>query len=498
MRRLTRWEYNNTLHDLLGVTDRPADGFPAEAAQFGFDNNAQGAVLSPLVVESYESAASSLALRVTQNLPGLLGCDPAVTGEDACASSFVGTFAKRAFRRPLRAAEQTRFEAFYQTSKAAYGFADAIRMLVQAVLQSPNFLYRLEMGVEDAALPGALRLSSAEMASRLSYLFTGSMPDVELLGAAEGDLLSKPTQILAQAQRLLESEAGGRMVKNFVRQWAVLNELRDLDKVDAKFTPEVGDLLELETETFVDQIVRKGDGKLSTLMTAPYSFMNQELAAFYGLSGPTSAELVRVELDPTRYAGILSQAGLMANLAHPSQPSAVRRGKFVLEKLLCIALPPPPNDVDTTLPKPDPTATARAQLTQKTSVQPCLGCHTILNPPGFAFEHFDELGRYRADEHGLAIDSSGVLTGTDVDRPFASHVELSSALSESAQVRSCLALNWFRYAYGRDRSDADACSLQGLESAFTESGGNVKSLLLALTQTPEFLYRNDPSQGGAP
>jgi hypothetical protein len=314
--------------------------------------------------------------------------------------------------------------------------------------------------------------------------------------AADANELTDPALVQAQAQRLLESAAGGRMVKNFVKQWASLGGLRDLDKADATYTPELGALLEQETEAFFDGVVRTGDGSLQALLTAPYSFMNQQLAGFYGVAGPSSTELTRVELDPQRYSGFLTQAGLMANLAHPSQASAVRRGQFVLEKLLCVHLPPPPNNVDTTLPKPDPTATARQQLTQKTGVQPCIGCHGVINPVGFAFEHFDELGRYRETEQGLTIDSSGALAGTDVDGAFANQIELGQKLAGSAQVRSCLALTWFRYAYGRDQNDADSCSMQQLTQAF--EGGNVKQLLLALTQTPAFLYRNDPSLGGAP
>ena len=151
---------------------------------------------------------------------------------------------------------------------------------------------------------------------------------------------------------------------------------------------------------------------------------------------------------------------------------------------------------DTTLPKPDPNATARQQLTEKTSVQPCASCHAIINPPGFAFEHFDALWRYRETDQGLPIDSSGSLSGSDVDGAFADHRELVAKLAGSAQVRSCLVKNWFRYAYGRDQSDADACSLSQLEGAF--AGGNVRQLLLALTQTPAFLYRNDPSKAGVP
>ncbi len=495
LRRLTRWEYNQTVHDLLGDTTAPANGFVPEAIQFGFDNGALGATLSAVVVEQYEKAANDLAAGAVLDLPGLMGCDPAVTGEDACAAAFMERFAKRAFRRPLTADESARLAGFYAQTRASQTFPKTIEMVVSAVLQSPHFLYRIELGMPDPASEAAVRLSDYEVASRLSYLFWGSMPDDELLAAAESGALSDAQQIKVQAERMLDDDRGARAIKNFYEQWS---GARDLGKIERStpYSPEIAALQQAELGLFADDVVRNQDGRFETLMTSPVTFLNDDLATFYGLPAPGSAEMVRVELDAARYPGIVTRGAPLALLSHPAQPSIVLRGKFILEQVLCQPPPPPPCNADTSLPAIDPTATAREQLETKTSVEPCNGCHTVINPPGFAFDHFDELGRWRDDEHGLAIDTTGTLAGTDAAGPFSGHTELLGRLSTSQEARTCMVKHWFRYAFGRDMTEADSCTVDDVELVFVESDGNLRELLLSLTQTDAFLYRT--REGGAP
>jgi hypothetical protein len=495
MRRLTRWEYDNTVHDLLGDTTRPGSKFVPEAEQFGFDNNAAGATLNQLVVQQYEEAARTLVENAMTDPTALLGCDPAAQGEDTCAHAFIRSFGRRAFRRPLGSEEIARFESFYAANKAAHGFTDAVGMVARAMLQSPSFLYRLEIGTAEPTSNGALPLTPFETASRLSYLLWGSMPDEELLLAAESGQLSTPEQVGEQARRMLNAEHGARALKNFYVQWLGIEEIEQLDRAGTDLDVNVAKLLRQETETFVDEVVRKGDGKLSTLLTSPVSYRNGALASYYGEPGPTTDTFQQVALDPSRHSGLLTHGSLMATLAHPGLPSAVLRGQFVLDKLLCSPVPPPPDDVDTTPPTTDATGTAREKLEAKTANEPCNNCHSKLNPPGFAFEHFDETGRWRDLDHGLPIDASGTLIDTDVDGAFADHVELAKKLQSSAEVRSCVVLGWFRYAYGLTQDDA--CSEAQLETVFEKSDGNVRELLIALTQTPAFLYRS-AHEGGAP
>jgi hypothetical protein len=495
LRRLTRWEYNQTVHDLLGDTSAPANSFVPEAVQFGFDNGALGATMSAVVIEQFEAASIALAHDAALNLPNLLGCDPAATGEAACVADFIPRFGKKAFRRPLSTEEQARWQSFFDQAQATYGFAPAVEMLVSGVLQSPHFLYRVELGMPDPGAEGVVKLTDYEVASRLSYLLWGSMPDDELFAAAERGELANKEAIRAQAQRMIDDDRGARAIRNFFEQWS---GARNLDKIErsAPYSDEIAALQVEELGLFVDDVVRKGDGRFATLMTSPVSFMNDELATFYGVDAPGSTELARVSLDGARYPGILTRGAQMALLAHPAQPSIVLRGKFVLEQVMCSPPPPPPCNADTSLPPIDPEATAREQLETKTSVEPCSGCHTIINPPGFAFDHFDELGRWREDEHGLSIDTSGNMIGTEVSGAFSDHAELIGRISTSEDARNCMVKHWFRYAFGRDRVEADACSFDDIETGFKGSDGNLRELLISLTQTDAFLYRR--LEGGGP
>jgi uncharacterized protein DUF1592/uncharacterized protein DUF1588/uncharacterized protein DUF1595/uncharacterized protein DUF1585/uncharacterized protein DUF1587 len=497
-RRLTRWEYNNTVHDLLGDDTAPADSFSPESLQLGFTNGAASTPMSAVVVEDIENAALALAAAAVVDLPGLLGCDTAVQGNDACADDFIARFGRRAFRRPLTDDELAAYQTFQSGHETSYGFAKSIEMVVAAMLQSPSFLYRVELGMPDATEGGAVRLTSYETATRLSYLLWGTMPDDALLDAAQAGELETPEQVRAMAEQMIDDDRGARALQDFHVQWAKVASVATIHKNAPEFTPAIGDAMLTELRMFVDDVVRDGDGTLATLLTSPVTFVDPSLATFYGLPAPAGTDFTRTELDPTRASGILTQGALLSVLAHEAQPSPVYRGKFVLEQLLCSPPPPPPDDVDTSLPAPDPTLTLRQQLEQLTSVSPCSGCHSIINPPGFAFDHYDAVGRWRDDDRGLPIDTTGKLMGTDVDGEFADHVQLASILAGSAQVRECMAMHWFHYAYGRGEGELDACSTDQLTAAFEASNGDIRGLLLELTQTPAFLYRTDPSaEGGA-
>ena len=493
LRRLTREEYNNTVRDLLGDMTRPADQFVAEAEQNGFTNGAASGLLSAAIVEDFEKAANALAKLTVGNLPPLLGCDPASSGEDACATDFIGRFGARAFRRPLSAEELSDFQSLYTTSKPELGFATAIQLVVSALLQSPDFLYRIELGMPSSTPAAALRLSPYETASRLSYLVTGSMPDANLIQAAAENKLEAPSEIRAQAERLLASDAGAHALTDFHTQWAQLAAVPSLHKNDASFTPDVGRLLVQETRHFVDETLRRGDGLFETLLTSPATYLNGALSAYYGVSGPSTPSFERFEFPAGQRAGLLTQASLMANFAHEAQPSPVLRGKFVMEQLLCSPPPPPPNNVNVTLPAPDPSKSAREQLEELTSVAPCSACHGLINPLGFAFEHFDTLGRYRQSDGSTPINASGDVSGPgDIQGHFENHEQLLSMLAKSESVRSCMVDKWFTYVHGRDPGEGETCSLSRMSEVFRDSGGNVRELLLSLTGTTAFLYRTNP------
>jgi hypothetical protein len=499
IRRLTRREYNTVVNHLLGDTTKPADQFVSETAQSGFLNGADSTPLSPVVVDDFERAATALAKNATAaaNLRTLLGCDPnATAGQDACATAFIRSFGARAFRRTLDETQVADYQSLYTTRKPD-GFAVAIELVIRAMLQSPYFLYRIEFGEANPGGAAIVKLTPEETASRLSFLFWGSIPDATLTQAAKDGKLSTTADVRAQASRMLMDDKGSAVFMDFHVQWGQLEGLPNLTK-PAPFTPDIGRLLIEETKQFVDQTLRKGDGLLTTLFTTPVTYLNQQLATYYGVTGVTGTNFVPVTLPAGQRAGLLTQGSITANFAHGTESSPVLRGKFILAQVACSPPPPPPDNVDTTLPAPDPTKSARQQLIELTGAGICVGCHANLNPPGFALDHFDGLGRYRATDRGMAIDTSAqVVLPTDLKGTYTGHEDFLRGLAQSRTVRTCVSSKWFIYAHGRVPEAADECSLSAAATAF-QNDGNIRELLLAITETPAFLYYRTTSQGVAP
>lgn len=504
IRRLTRVEYNNTIYQLLGDTSRPADRFPPDEEAGGFDNQAAVLVVSPLLAEHYLSAAEALA---AANTPTLMSQLPACQGSkfdaaacEADALTFIHGFGKHAYRRPLTEDEAlAHLEVFRQGTTLgdeASSPSTGVEMVVQVMLQSPHFLYRVEFGASAPEAGDVVALTSYEIASRLSYLLWNTMPDAALFEAADSDQLLTSAQIEAQARRMLDAPRAREAVKNFHRQWLHLDDIQPRISANGKNLDIYPDyyaglpmLWQQETEAFIDHAVFEQDANLETLLTAPYTLMNAELADFYGVSGPTGLEFVRVDLDPGRYAGFLTHAGLLALLAKPDRSSPIHRGKFVREFLLC-QVPPPPPDVVPEAPSVDESQTTREQFGQHSKDPLCQGCHQMMDPIGFGFEHFDGVGRYRETEWDLPIDVSGELLATDVDGPYDGVVELAAKLASSDQVKACVATQWFRFGYGRAETAADACSMAGIQSAFAAADYDIKELIVALTLTDAFRYRH--------
>jgi hypothetical protein len=501
LRRLTRWEYDNTIRDLLGDDSRPASAFPEDERALGFDNNAEFRVVTTLLAEHYMLAAESIAARAVADRTRLLPCTPDGIGEEACGRQFVEVFGSRAWRRPLDTEEIENVTAVFAWGLDTHGFSAGIELVIQVLLQSPQFLYRLE-GIEPSlAREPFVALSGWEMASRLSYFLWGTMPDEMLFAAAAADELGTPEEVADQARRMLDDPRGAALVWRFHEQWLGLEGLARLEKdVSAYplFTSELGTLYRLEAEHFVREVVFTGEGTLTALFTAPYTFMDSSLAAVYGVEtgAPAGVDFERVELDATRRAGLLTQGGLLARLAHANQSSPVRRGKFVREQLLCELVPPPPPDVMVTAPELDPGLTTRERFAQHRADPACSACHELMDPIGLGFESFDGLGMYRSHENGLLVDDSGEVVGSDVAGSFSGAVELATKLGDSRQVRNCVVTQWFRFAHGRGETPEDRCTLDRLQQAFTASGTDIRELLVDMTQTEAFLHRTAAAPGG--
>ena len=494
LRRLTQSEYNNTVRDLLGDTSSPANAFPPDQRQGDFSNTAVALTVSPLLAQSYETAAETLATTAVGHLSTLVACDPTVMGEDTCATQFISTFGKRAFRRPLTQDEQTGLMALYTTNQSAADYDNGIQSVIEAVLQSAPFLYRPEFGTPSLAQGTVVPLTSYEMASRLSYFLWGSMPDDALFAAADANALTTPEQVSAQATRLLADPKAHPAISQFFSEWMGVDEILSAPKdptVYPNYTPQVVDAMQQETLAFADWVIWQSDAKLQTLLTAPVSFVNQTLAPVYGITNITGDTLQQVQADPTQRAGLITQAGVMAVLGKADRSSPVLRGKFIRESLFCQTVAPPPQNIVITPPAVMPGVSTREMFTMHSTVEPCKGCHALMDPIGFGFENYDGIGQWRTVDQGQPVDASGSLTGTDVDGTFNGAVDLAHKLAQSSEVRDCVATEWFRYAMGRGESTDDACALGSLKQSFSASQSDIRQLLVAVTQTVTFRYRNE-------
>jgi hypothetical protein len=495
LRRLTRREYDNTLRDLLGEDKHLAEQFPPEELADSFANNAEVRTVSDALAEKYLDAAEKVGKAVTAQLTKLLPCDPAQKSEDACLDAFLDGFGQRLWRRPLDSDEKDRLRAKFKENRGA-SFAEGIEAIVQIMTLSPSFLYRTERGLNVMGTDYQ-KLAPYEMASRLSYLIWGSLPDADLFKAAQDNALSTRAEVFAQAQRMMKDPRAAEMAANFGTQWLALERLDEVVKDPAiypEYKPELDALFKRETEETL-KAVWNADGKLQTFLTAPYSFMNGTLAAFQGIAGVTGDDFRKVDLDPKRRIGVMTQASVMLGNASADQTSPIKRGLFVQDRLICFEVPQPPANLNVEPVVLKPNMTTRERFSEHRKDPACAGCHVYIDPLGFAFEHFDGVGKWRDMDAGKAIDATGEVTGTDVDGPFDGAVALANKLAGSQKVRACVSNHWFRYAYGRDITDADACTKQTLEKAFEKSGGDFKELVLALTQTDAFMFR---SQGVAP
>jgi hypothetical protein len=325
------------------------------------------------------------------------------------------------------------------------------------------------------------------------------MPDEPLFAAAAGGKLGTREEVLAQARRMLDDPRAARMLQRFTDEWLRLEEIESLEKQAAvypTFKPELRAALHEEAQALIRQVVWKGDGKLSTLLTAPYTFRNGPLAAYYGGGAATGDTFQQVSLDPKQRAGLLTQAGLLAVLGvnDDGLTSLVHRGLFVRERLLCQPVSDPPPDAQAMGAPTTSATTAREWAQSRQSVALCNACHLVMDPVGFAFENFDGAGLYRTMDRGQPVDARGELSGTDIDGTFDGAVALVNKLATSTMVQECLATQLFRYGYGRQETDKDSCALDSLKGVARSTGGNFKELLLGLTQTDAFLLRSKGDQ----
>lgn len=494
----TTGEFGNSVLDLVcsgappaggGLGFDPARDFPAESRPTGFpfDNN-ESALVTNVHVDQYWKAASLLADAAMADAVNLLPCDMSLDPE-ACSEEFVVDFGKRAFRRPLSVEEVSKYKALLA---GAPDRMTGVRAVVRTMLSSPLFLYRSELG--EPAGDGTYRLTAHETASALSYTFWGTMPDDELMIAADSGLLATPAGIEQQARRLLASPRSRSVLDTFTAQWLGVEKVPSMSKTASTY-PEwseaLGASMVEETRRFVGHVFFDGSHRYEDLLLSDTTFVDPALASFYGVSGGEG--WTQVASPENRRAGLLGLAGVLAANAYADQSSPIKRGLFVRRSLLCQELPAPPANA-ATVPQVDPDATTRERFAQHTADPSCKSCHQYIDDLGFGFEKFDAIGRHRDSENGKPIDSSGDMNdveglGTSTHAPFDSLRGLSEVLVASKSGEACFAKQTYRFAMGRLESSDDVCGLDELSAAFAKSGGDLQELWIALTQIDEFTRR---------
>lgn len=492
LRLLTRAEYDLTVRDLLGATNRPSRDFPREPLAHGLDNDAVLNQVSGAHVSAYLDAAEFLAKDTLVNRRSTVV--PCGSNDQACGELFIATTGLKAFRRPLNAEERANLNTLFTSINAMEGFDGAIEVTLQSMLQSPQFLYRDEQALGPVPMP-VVTLVGFELASRLSYFLWGTMPDEQLLEAAANGTLDTPEGLEREAKRMLADGRSADGMMRFFSQWLYLDGVENTEKNPAvypQFSHALATAWRTSLELFVKDVLAR-EGTLSALLTSNVMYTNDAMS-MYGPSAP-SATFLRNEMPGTQRKGLLTQPGFLAFKAMPDGSSPVRRGMFVLDQLMCEVPPPPPAGANITPPAPSVSNTTRERFAAHSQSEGCIGCHRFIDPVGFTFENYDGMGLWRDTENGQTIDATGgvkISRDTQVIGDVTGVAELSARLATSRNVHDCVAKEFYRFALGRSLTQADTCTTTQVGDRFMKSGGNFKELMLAIVQSESFRRNANP------
>jgi hypothetical protein len=493
LHKLTAAELTNSLHDLLGagapVSALEPDSFTAGFASVG----ASTVAISPAGVgltEDATGAATDYVFSDPTRAAAVLSCVPASATDMACATKAMAAFGRRAFRRPLTDAESARYAtlALMIAAKPGSSVLAGMRHGVWAMLQSPSFLYRVELGAASAADGGRLKYDHFEMASRLAATLWGSVPDDMLLDAAAAGKLGTAADVRTQATRMLADARVHRSLTAFVGDLFGKLELAEATKdptVFAGWTPTLRDAMQEELERRIDDVVFTQKGDFLSLYESKATFVNNELATYYGLpTQATDAWRAATFPDASPRVGLLGAGAILAAYALPQRTSPTARGKFVATSLLCKVVPDPPPGVPPLPAMADATSTLRQKLEMHRSAASCSACHSLMDPIGFGMETFDGAGQYRTKDNGQAIDATGTLDGASFD----GLAQLGHAVAADAVTGPCLVSKLYTFAEGRKLTGHDAPALDALATTFAKNGNRVDQLMLDVVTSDAFRF----------
>ncbi len=493
LRRLLDPQYRNAVGALLGSASAAVALPPTDVPLNGF--NAVGAAdiaLSGNGVEGYETSAAAIAAvaSVDAASPARAIC---LSADAGCYGQIVRTLGRRAFRRTLSADEVNRYTSLAVAAADAYvgvaavPFDKGLEFMLMGLLQSPHFIYIVEVG-DEADGDDARALTGTELATRLSFFLTDGPPDDALLDAAEAGALSSPATLQATARELMtRPEARTALRENF-RERLQLREFSTLNRPDPALTASVRQAMIEESLRLIDDVVWDRNADIRELFSTTTTFVNDELAAYYGFALPGSgAVFARVPTPPEQgRAGLLTRGAFLTRFAHNNRSSPTLRGKFIRENLLCAAVSAPPNDVETTLPEEvgddHLPQTTRDRLAAHVNEPRCAACHEIMDPLGFSLEHYDQFGRYRSHENGLPIDSSSSVDGDDADDA----VGFMDVLKNRSDMASCLVRGLFRHGTGAIEGEGQEALLYDVDTALFSSGLKLQEAMVAIAVSDVF------------
>ena len=499
LRLLLARQYRSSVAYLLGDAAAAEAETPPHSALNGFESiGAAQLALGDQAVDTYEKSARKIAAAADDAiLASYHTCVPTGADDEACHKEFVANFGRVAWRRSLTQAEIDRYGAVGRDAALAFGSWESGReYAVAGLLQSPYFLYQVEVGEPDPDDPAQRVLTGVELATRLSFFLLDTTPTRELIDLGEADGLATADAVRDVAWTMLDTPAARGALGGFFAEVLRLRTLEALPKDPATFpawSPALGAAMREEALKLIDDIAFTREADFRDFLDAPYTFANGPLAALYGLI-PDPAVLgdtwqqFDLPVDGKR-GGLLGQGGFLAAYAHISSTSPTLRGKFVREVLMCQGIPAPPPDVVTELPVGEDYPTMRDRLAEHQTNPSCSGCHKLMDDIGFGLENFDGIGVFRLVENGVTLDTVSNLDGLG---EFDGARELGTLLRQSPAVTRCLVRNLFRHATGHLEVPGEAEALKDLDQAFEDNEYRMKELLAELVASPAFLRVGTP------
>lgn len=497
-RRLSHFEYWNTLRTLYPDLTMPEVSLPPDDRPHEFDNDGDTLSASGSLLERYLEVGKLVAERLDQQLEALAGCTPDDEQDQAqvisCGQQFVRREGARLFRRPVTDEEVEAYATFFKKEIPNATFHDRLRLTLQLLLGAPEFLYRFERATQEELAPGQYAaLDPYALASRLSYFIWAAPPDEQLLAAAQDNTLLDPQTLRQHAERMLNDERAKANFTHFHEQWLDFSRVNIVTKREEDgFDEATREAIKEQGRRFVQTVLFDERGSIQDLLTSPRTFVNDDIADLYGAAPKGEGWF---ELQQPDRSGFLTQLTFLASHGHPDKPSPVLRGTFILDRIMCAPVgAPPPNAEAMGSVKADelsgPLTNREIYNITTTSDLGCAGCHNRINPPGFALEHYDTMGRWQDKEpSGLTIDPSGTLD----DISFSDAKDLTNQLAQAEKVEACVTTKWVRYAYAGGDLERSSCMNQDLRDAMRQGDGSIRDLQLAIVTHPWFALYQAPT-----